>query len=133
MGVWTPQDCSSKTTGFICKYSVPKADETNVYRLDQGNCTTGFYEFRGLCWFFQDKNVSDFDTSQADCLSKGGNLASIRDSYDSSFIVRYQAKMVPLNHFNRVTIGYKKTSNLFGQFYWQDESCPNYNSWGCGE
>eukprot|EP00117_Sycon_ciliatum_P038686 scpid2705/ scgid1303/ Macrophage mannose receptor 1 len=133
MGVWTPQDCSSKTTGFICKYSVPKADKTDMYKLDQGNCNAGYYEFRGLCWLFQDTNVYDFDTSQTDCMSKGGNLAAIRDAYDSSFIVRYRAEKFPLNKHTQVTIGYKKSSNLFGQFRWQDKSCPNYNSWGCGE
>ncbi|XP_065188855.1 uncharacterized protein LOC135819554 [Sycon ciliatum] len=104
-----------------------------MYKLSQGNCNAGYYEFRGLCWLFQDTNVYDFDTSQVDCKSKGGNLAAIRDSYDSSFIVRYRAEKFPLNNHTQVTIGYKKTTNLFGQFRWQDESCPSYSSWGCGE
>ena len=82
--------------GVCVSHLFPCADELDTYKLTQGRCDMGYYEFKGLCWFFEsDATPSTYDSAQASCVAKGGNLATIRDAYDSSYVVRYRAAKFP--------------------------------------
>ena len=91
-------------------------------------------EFRNLCWKFDFTQSLNYQAAQASCKTSGSDVASIRSVYDASFVTRYVANTYKYDKTQRnLWIGYYKQSGRYSQFHWQDGSCGNYTSWGCGE
>ncbi|XP_065189479.1 macrophage mannose receptor 1-like [Sycon ciliatum] len=92
-GLWFTYTCDYRPKLLLCKYNVSDAEKTNFYQLNEGHCSAGSYEFRGRCWLFQHTDAKDFNGARADCKTRGGDLAVVRDSYDSSFIMRHVSRV----------------------------------------
>ncbi|XP_065663101.1 uncharacterized protein LOC136085710 [Hydra vulgaris] len=76
---WNDNDCSIEN-GFICKF----------VKENNNSCGSGWINYNKNCYFFQNQNElfygNDWENSYLSCLSKGGNLLSLENEEESSFV-----------------------------------------------
>ncbi|XP_065663104.1 uncharacterized protein LOC136085711 isoform X2 [Hydra vulgaris] len=76
---WNDNDCTNYN-GFICKFVKENND----------SCAIGWMNYKNFCYLFQSKDKNfigiDWFDSYLFCLSKGGNLLSIEDQEENSFV-----------------------------------------------
>ncbi|XP_047141698.1 uncharacterized protein LOC100211524 isoform X3 [Hydra vulgaris] len=76
---WNVQNCY-KTNGYICK----------VKRESNNSCASDWFEFASYCYYFQsayDGNGRKWEHSYLNCLEKGGNLLSIENKTENTFVL----------------------------------------------
>ncbi|XP_065663221.1 uncharacterized protein LOC136085755 isoform X2 [Hydra vulgaris] len=75
---WNVENCHNKN-GYICK----------VKRENNTSCARNWFEYALHCYYFKNTNGTigrDWEQSYIDCLEKGGNLLSIEDETEMTFI-----------------------------------------------
>ncbi|XP_065682569.1 uncharacterized protein LOC100212148 isoform X3 [Hydra vulgaris] len=76
---WNDNDCFNYN-GFICKF----------VKENNNSCDHGWINYKNFCYLFQSKDINFYGVDWFDsyflCLSKGGNLVSIEDQEENSFI-----------------------------------------------
>nr|XP_047141386.1 uncharacterized protein LOC100201742 [Hydra vulgaris] len=110
---WNDNDCS-KSYGFICK----------IIKENNNSCTRGWINYKNYCYLFRKKDEkfdgSNWSDSYSFCRSKGGDLLSIDDQEENSFVtnilesersMKYQNFWIGLNYL----MSYKK-------FLWSDHT-----------
>ncbi|XP_017266596.1 macrophage mannose receptor 1-like [Kryptolebias marmoratus] len=120
---WQSSSCSKKL-GYICYKggTLPAPSET-----EQGFCSSPWIPYNGHCFHLQ-RAVQTWSDAQRECRKEGGDLVSIRNVEDQSFIISQ--------------LGYASNDELWiglndrtieGLFDWSDHSTVTFTSWDFGE
>ncbi|KAK5860194.1 hypothetical protein PBY51_021689 [Eleginops maclovinus] len=121
--LWQSSSCSKKL-GYIC-YK-PGAPPTPP-QIEQGSCPAHWIPYNGHCFHLK-RTAKIWTEAQKDCRNEGGDLVSIRNVEDQSFIISQ--------------LGYASTDELWigmndrtteGLFEWSDHSTVSYTSWEFGK
>ncbi|XP_039998644.1 macrophage mannose receptor 1-like [Xiphias gladius] len=121
---WQSSPCS-KTLGYIC-YS-KGVDENPTQAPETGFCSSPWIPYNGHC-FHLNRTQKTWSDAQRECRSEGGDLVSIRNVEDQSFVISQ--------------IGYASTDELWiglndrkteGLFDWSDHSTVSFTSWEFGK
>nr|XP_047141831.1 uncharacterized protein LOC101241607 isoform X2 [Hydra vulgaris] len=76
---WNDNDCSNNM-GFICKF----------VKENNNSCGGGWINYKKYCYLFRTQDETyygdDWENSYLSCLSKGGNLLSLEDQEENSFV-----------------------------------------------
>ncbi|KAM7379548.1 hypothetical protein PAMP_005094 [Pampus punctatissimus] len=120
---WQSSLCSKKL-GYICYSEGPMGPPTQA--VETGFCSSPWIPYNGHCFHLQQTQKTWSDAQRA-CLSEGGNLVSIRNLEDQSFVISQ--------------LGYASTNELWiglndrkteGLFEWSDHSTVSFTSWEFG-
>ncbi|XP_047223891.1 macrophage mannose receptor 1-like isoform X2 [Girardinichthys multiradiatus] len=120
---WQSSKCNYKL-GYICYSKGVLASPTEG--LDIGFCSAPWIPYNGHC-FRLIRTVKTWSDAQLDCHQEGGDLASIRNVEDQSFVIS--------------KLGYASTDELWiglndrqkeGLFDWSDHTTVRFTSWEFG-
>ncbi|KAI4809335.1 hypothetical protein KUCAC02_018227, partial [Chaenocephalus aceratus] len=121
---WQSSLCSKKL-GYICYSKAAEALPTKA--AETGFCSAPWIPYNGHC-FNLNRTQKTWPDAQRDCRFEGGDLATIRNVEDQSFVISQ--------------LGYKSTDELWiglndrkteGQFDWIDHSTVSFTSWEFGK
>ncbi|XP_027145353.1 macrophage mannose receptor 1 isoform X2 [Larimichthys crocea] len=120
---WQSSPCSKKL-GYIC-YS-KAAEEVPTQAPEAGFCAKPWIPYNGHC-FHLNRTKKTWTDSQRDCRDEGGDLVSIRNLEDQSFII----SQLGYESNDELWIGLndRKTEGLFD---WIDHSTVSFTSWEFG-
>uniref|UniRef100_A0A672HCM6 Macrophage mannose receptor 1-like n=1 Tax=Salarias fasciatus TaxID=181472 RepID=A0A672HCM6_SALFA len=120
---WQSSTCSKKL-GYICyKEGSPPAPP----HFETGFCASPWIPYNGHC-FHLHRPVQSWPDARRECRKEGGDLVSIRNVEDQSFVI--------------TQLGYASTDELWiglndrtieGLFDWSDHSAVSFTSWKYGE
>uniref|UniRef100_A0A3Q2WPY2 Mannose receptor, C type 1b n=1 Tax=Haplochromis burtoni TaxID=8153 RepID=A0A3Q2WPY2_HAPBU len=115
---WQSSKCNKKL-GYICYSEGP---------LDSGFCTAPWIPYNGHCFYLYRNETKKWSDAQKACRKEGGDLVTIRNVEDQSFIISQ--------------LGYASTDELWiglndrkreRLFVWSDHSPVSYTSWDSRE
>uniref|UniRef100_A0AAZ1WYV4 Mannose receptor, C type 1b n=1 Tax=Oreochromis aureus TaxID=47969 RepID=A0AAZ1WYV4_OREAU len=115
---WQSSKCNKKL-GYICYSEGP---------LASGFCTAPWIPYNGHCFYLYRNETKKWSDAQKTCRKEGGDLVSIRNVEDQSFIISQ--------------LGYASTDELWiglndrnreRLFVWSDHSPVSYTSWDSRE
>ncbi|XP_041804638.1 macrophage mannose receptor 1-like [Chelmon rostratus] len=120
---WQSSTCTKKL-GYICysEGAVPPTED-----VETGFCSRPWIPYNGHC-FYLNRTQKTWPDAQRECRKKGGDLVSIRNVEDQSFVISQ--------------LGYASTDELWiglndrkteGLFDWTDHSTVSFTSWEFGE
>ncbi|XP_030015951.1 macrophage mannose receptor 1-like [Sphaeramia orbicularis] len=121
---WQSSLCNKKL-GYIC-YS-KGVTEPPTAAPEAGHCSSPWIPYSGHC-FYLNRIKKTWTDAQRECRKEGGDLASIRNVEDQSFMISQ--------------LGYESTDELWiglndrrteGLFEWSDHSVVHFTSWTYGE
>ncbi|KAG8014276.1 Macrophage mannose receptor 1 [Nibea albiflora] len=120
---WQSSPCSKKL-GYICHSTV--AEEVPTQAPETGFCAKPWIPYNGHC-FHLNKTLKTWTDSQRDCRDEGGDLVSIRNLEDQSFII----SQLGYESHDELWIGLndRKTEGLFD---WIDHTTVSFTSWTSG-
>uniref|UniRef100_A0AAQ5XL32 Mannose receptor, C type 1b n=3 Tax=Amphiprion ocellaris TaxID=80972 RepID=A0AAQ5XL32_AMPOC len=120
---WQSSSCGKKL-GYICyKDGTPASPP----QTEQGFCSNPWIPYNGHCFHLHRTTLS-WPDAQRDCRKEGGDLVSIRNVEDQSFVISQ--------------LGYASTDELWiglndrkteGLFDWSDHSTVSFTSWEYGK
>ncbi|XP_047445392.1 macrophage mannose receptor 1-like [Mugil cephalus] len=121
---WQSSSCSRKL-GYIC--SSNGAEETPTQTPWTGFCPSPWIPYNGHC-FHLNRTEKTWSDAQKGCRGVGGDLVSIRNVEDQSFVI----SQLGYGSTDELWIGLndKKTERLFE---WSDHSIVSYTSWEYGK
>uniref|UniRef100_A0A3B5AZ46 Macrophage mannose receptor 1-like n=1 Tax=Stegastes partitus TaxID=144197 RepID=A0A3B5AZ46_9TELE len=121
---WQSSPCSKKL-GYIC-YS-KGAEEIPTQAVGTGFCSEPWVPYNGHC-FHLDRTKKTWSDAQKQCRDEGGNLVSIRNVEDQSFVI----SQLGFASTDELWIGLndRKTEGLFD---WTDHSAVSFTSWEYGK
>ncbi|XP_074544941.1 macrophage mannose receptor 1-like [Halichoeres trimaculatus] len=121
---WQSSLCSKKL-GYIC-YS-KAAEQQPTQAAETGFCSSPWIPYNGHC-FYLNRTEKTWSDAQRDCRSRGGDLVTVRNVEDQSFVISQ--------------LGYTSTDELWiglndrkteGLFEWSDHSTVGFTSWEFGK
>ncbi|XP_077993429.1 macrophage mannose receptor 1-like isoform X2 [Glandiceps talaboti] len=124
-GTWQKYGCQGKR-GWICQ------GKKNVLPTDTGStpstttlCKAGYDRYGDACYKVSTREQT-FEQAKSQCISEGGNLASVRDAFDQAYIktLLYEIE-TPL----WIGMTLNKESN---EYVWVDHIPVLYTSWSNG-
>ncbi|XP_039999154.1 macrophage mannose receptor 1-like [Xiphias gladius] len=120
---WQSSSCGKKL-GYICyKGGVPPTPP----QIEQGSCSNPWIPYNGHCFQLM-RTPQTWTNAQKACRKENGDLASIRNVEDQSFVISQ--------------VGYASTDELWiglndrtteGLFEWSDHSTVSFTSWEFGK
>ncbi|KAM9322716.1 macrophage mannose receptor 1-like isoform 2-T2 [Pholidichthys leucotaenia] len=117
---WQSSKCDKKL-GYICYSKSVMASPTEA--SDTGFCSSPWIPFNGHC-FYLNRTQKSWSEAQSACRKEGGDLASIHNVEEQSFVVSQ------LGYASRdelwIGLNDKKKEGLFD---WCDHSTVSYTSW----
>uniref|UniRef100_A0AAZ1WXN7 Mannose receptor, C type 1b n=1 Tax=Oreochromis aureus TaxID=47969 RepID=A0AAZ1WXN7_OREAU len=122
---WQSSKCNKKL-GYICYSEGPLAAPTEA--AESGFCTAPWIPYNGHCFYLYRNETKKWSDAQKTCRKEGGDLVSIRNVEDQSFIISQ--------------LGYASTDELWiglndrnreRLFVWSDHSPVSYTSWDSRE
>ncbi|XP_059201009.1 macrophage mannose receptor 1-like [Centropristis striata] len=121
---WQSSPCSKKL-GYIC-YS-KAADAVPTQAIEQGFCSRPWIPYNGHC-FHLNRTQRIWTDAQRECRSLGGDLVSIRNVEDQSFLI----SSLEYTSTDELWIGLndRKTEGLFE---WIDHADVSFTSWEFGK
>uniref|UniRef100_A0A4W6EYQ1 Mannose receptor, C type 1b n=1 Tax=Lates calcarifer TaxID=8187 RepID=A0A4W6EYQ1_LATCA len=121
---WQSSPCT-KTLGYIC-YS-KGAEETPTPAAETGFCSRPWIPYNGHC-FHLNRTQKTWPDAQRACRMEGGDLVSIRNVEDQSFVI----SQLGYASIDELWIGLndRKTEGLFD---WIDHSTVSFTSWDFGK
>ncbi|XP_041658579.1 macrophage mannose receptor 1-like [Cheilinus undulatus] len=120
---WQSSSCVKKL-GYIC-YKDGRAPSPP--QIEQGFCPSPWIPYNGHC-FHLNRQTQTWSGAQRECRREGGDLVSIRNVEDQSFVISQ--------------LGYASTDELWiglndkgteGLFDWSDHSAVTFTSWEFGK
>uniref|UniRef100_A0A3Q3K3C2 Mannose receptor, C type 1b n=1 Tax=Monopterus albus TaxID=43700 RepID=A0A3Q3K3C2_MONAL len=121
---WQSSPCSKKL-GYIC-YS-KEAEETPTQSVHTSFCSSPWMPYNGHC-FHLNHTQKTWSDAQRQCRYEGGDLVSIRNVEDQSFVISQ------LGYASRdelwIGLNDRKTERLFD---WSDHSTVSFTSWEFGK
>ncbi|CAJ1072734.1 macrophage mannose receptor 1-like [Xyrichtys novacula] len=121
---WQSYPCSKKL-GYICYSQAPETQPTQA--VETGFCSSPWIPYNGHC-FYVNRTQKTWSDAQRECRSTGGDLVSVRNVEDQSFVISQ--------------LGYTSTDELWiglndrkteGLFEWADHSTVSFTSWEFGK
>uniref|UniRef100_UPI0037E74650 macrophage mannose receptor 1-like n=1 Tax=Semicossyphus pulcher TaxID=241346 RepID=UPI0037E74650 len=120
---WLSSSCAKKL-GYICYKdgTAPRPPQ-----IEQGFCSSPWIPYNGHC-FHLNRELQTWSGAQKECRKEGGDLVSIRNVEDQSFVISQ--------------LGYASTDELWiglnditieGLFDWSDHSAVTFTSWEFGK
>ncbi|XP_071402106.1 macrophage mannose receptor 1-like [Centroberyx affinis] len=119
---WQSSSCSKKL-GYICyKGAVPPP-----VQVETGFCSDPWIPYNGHCFRLQRPDQKTWTDAQTECRKEGGDLASIHNVEDQSFVISQLGYATS----DELWIGLndRKTEGLFD---WGDHSTVTFTSWEFG-
>ncbi|KAL3988682.1 somatostatin receptor 2 [Sarotherodon galilaeus] len=122
---WQSSKCNKKL-GYICYSEGPLAAPTEA--AETGFCTAPWIPYNGDCFYLYRNETKKWSDAQKACRKEGGDLVSIRNVEDQSFVISQ--------------LGYASTDELWiglndrkreRLFVWSDHSPVSYTSWDSRE
>ncbi|XP_037642855.1 macrophage mannose receptor 1b isoform X1 [Sebastes umbrosus] len=120
---WQSSSCGKKL-GYVCyKDGAPPAPT----QIEQGFCSTPWIPYNGHCFHLQ-RSIQTWSVAQRECRKEGGDLVSIRNLEDQSFVISQ--------------LGFASTDELWiglndirteGLFDWSEHSTVSFTSWEFGK
>ncbi|MEQ2266141.1 hypothetical protein XENORESO_019167, partial [Xenotaenia resolanae] len=120
---WQSSKCNKKL-GYICYSQAVLASPTEG--LGTGFCSSTWIPYNGHCFHLSPTKKSWSDAQLA-CRKEGGDLASIRNMEDQSFVIS-QLGYAPTDEL-WIGLNDKKTEGLFD---WTDHTTVTFTSWEFG-
>uniref|UniRef100_A0A3Q3W748 Uncharacterized protein n=1 Tax=Mola mola TaxID=94237 RepID=A0A3Q3W748_MOLML len=120
---WQTLSCSKKL-GYICyKDGIPPTPP----QIEQGFCSNPWIPYNGHC-FHLNRSPQTWSNAQKVCRKEGGDLVSIRNVEDQSFVI----SQLGFASNDKLWIGLNdiKTERLFD---WSDHSTVSFTSWAFGK
>ncbi|KAM7400356.1 hypothetical protein PAMA_004850 [Pampus argenteus] len=120
---WQSSTCTKKM-GYVCYKDVTPPLPPQI---EQGFCSSPWIPYNGHCFHLL-RTVQTWTNAQRECRKEGGDLVSIRNLEDQSFVISQ--------------LGYASTDELWiglndrsteGLFEWSDHSTVSFTSWEFGE
>ncbi|XP_067462381.1 macrophage mannose receptor 1-like [Thunnus thynnus] len=121
---WQSSHCS-KRLGYICYSEGPQGTPTED--VETGFCSSPWIPYNGYCFQLQ-RTKKTWSDAQRECVNEGGNLVSIRNLEDQSFVIS-QLGYAPTDEL-WIGLNDRKTEGLFD---WSDHSTVSFTSWEFGE
>ncbi|KAF3698791.1 Macrophage mannose receptor 1 [Channa argus] len=121
---WQSSQCNKKL-GYICVSKESVAAPTEA--AETGFCSSPWIPYNGHC-FHLVRNKKTWSDAQQACRKDGGDLVSIRNVEDQSFVI----SQLGYDSSDELWIGLndKKTERLFD---WSDQSTVTFTSWELGK
>ncbi|XP_034742576.1 macrophage mannose receptor 1-like [Etheostoma cragini] len=121
---WQSSSCTKKL-GYICYSEGPVAPPTEA--VETGFCSSPWIPYNGHC-FHLHRTQKTWSDAQKACRKEGGDLVSIRNVEDQSFVI----SQLGYASTDELWIGLndKKTEGLFD---WIDHSAVSFTSWEFGK
>uniref|UniRef100_A0A3Q2VRL7 Mannose receptor, C type 1b n=1 Tax=Haplochromis burtoni TaxID=8153 RepID=A0A3Q2VRL7_HAPBU len=122
---WQSSKCNKKL-GYICYSEGPLDAPTEA--PESGFCTAPWIPYNGHCFYLYRNETKKWSDAQKACRKEGGDLVTIRNVEDQSFIISQ--------------LGYASTDELWiglndrkreRLFVWSDHSPVSYTSWDSRE
>ncbi|XP_076601688.1 macrophage mannose receptor 1b [Chaetodon auriga] len=120
---WQSSSCGKKL-GYICyKDGAPPTHP----QIEQGFCSNPWIPYNGHCFHLY-RSTQTWSDAQRECRKEGGDLVSIRNVEDQSFVISQ--------------LGYASTDELWiglndirteGLFDWSDHAIVSFTSWESGK
>ncbi|XP_038573589.1 macrophage mannose receptor 1b [Micropterus salmoides] len=120
---WQSSSCTKKL-GYICyKDGVPPTPP----QIETGFCSNPWIPYNGHCFHLQ-RSPQTWSGAQRECRKEGGDLVSIRNVEDQSFVI----SQLGYASTDELWIGLNdiRTERLFD---WSDHSTVSFTSWEYGE
>ncbi|KAK2822605.1 hypothetical protein Q5P01_022670 [Channa striata] len=121
---WQSSPCSKKV-GYIC-YS-EKPEQTPTQAVQTSFCSAPWIPYNGHC-FHLNRTQKTWSGAQRQCRSEGGDLVSIRNLEDQSFVISQLG--YASNDELWIGLNDRKTEGLFD---WSDHSTVSFTSWQFGK
>ncbi|XP_053186721.1 macrophage mannose receptor 1-like [Scomber japonicus] len=121
---WQSSSCNKKL-GYICYSEGPMGTPTEA--VATGFCSNPWIPYNGHCFYLQ-QTQKTWSDAQTECRKEGGNLVSIGNVEDQSFLIS-QLGYAPTDEL-WIGLNDRKTEGLFD---WSDHSTVSFTSWGYGE
>ncbi|XP_038573590.1 macrophage mannose receptor 1-like [Micropterus salmoides] len=120
---WQSSTCTKKL-GYICYSEGAVAPPTEV---ETGFCSNPWIPYNGHCFHLQ-RSPQTWSGAQRECRKEGGDLVSIRNVEDQSFVI----SQLGYASTDELWIGLNdiRTERLFD---WSDHSTVSFTSWEYGE
>ncbi|XP_047445681.1 macrophage mannose receptor 1-like isoform X2 [Mugil cephalus] len=120
---WQSSSCAKKM-GYICyKDGAPPTPP----QFEQGSCPSPWIPYNGHC-FHLNRNLQTWLNAQTECRKEGGELVSIRNVEDQSFVI----SQLGYGATDELWIGLNDR-NMEGLFDWSDHSTVSFTSWEYGK
>ncbi|KAM9845227.1 macrophage mannose receptor 1b [Aulostomus maculatus] len=116
---WQSSTCSKKT-GYIC-YKDGAAPPPEHF--EQGFCASPWIPYNGHCFHLQ-RTAKTWNNAKAECRKEGGELVSIRNVEDQSFVISQLG--YGTNDELWIGLNDRKTE---GFFEWSDQTTVSFTSW----
>uniref|UniRef100_A0A3Q0R9F3 Mannose receptor, C type 1b n=1 Tax=Amphilophus citrinellus TaxID=61819 RepID=A0A3Q0R9F3_AMPCI len=119
---WQSSKCNKKL-GYICYSKGPLTPPTEA--TETGFCSAPWIPYNGHCFYLNRTKTKTWSDAQKACRKEGGDLVSIHNVEEQSFIVS-QLGYAPTDEL-WIGLNYRKTKKMF---VWADHSDVRYTSWG---
>ncbi|XP_038573591.1 macrophage mannose receptor 1-like [Micropterus salmoides] len=121
---WQSSPCSKKL-GYICYSEVAEQQPTQA--IETGFCSSPWTPYNGHC-FHLSRTQKTWSDAQRQCRNDGGDLVSIRNVEDQSFVI----SQLGYASADELWIGLndRKTEGLFD---WSDHTTVSFTSWEFGK
>nr|XP_046265193.1 macrophage mannose receptor 1-like isoform X2 [Scatophagus argus] len=121
---WESSPCTKKL-GYICYNKT--AEELPTQAPETGFCSRPWIPYNGHC-FYLNRTKKTWSDAQRECRKDGGDLVSIRNVEDQSFVI----SQLGYASTDELWIGLndRKTERLFD---WADQSTVTFTSWEFGK
>uniref|UniRef100_A0A673AFI2 Macrophage mannose receptor 1-like n=1 Tax=Sphaeramia orbicularis TaxID=375764 RepID=A0A673AFI2_9TELE len=120
---WETSTCGRKQ-GYIC---YKEGSPPPPVQIEEGFCANPWIPYNGHCFHLQ-RTVQTWTDAQRECRKEGGDLVSIRNVEDQSFII----SQLGYGPTDELWIGFndRRTEGLFD---WSDHSTVSFTSWEYGK
>ncbi|KAL5011088.1 hypothetical protein ScPMuIL_013393 [Solemya velum] len=131
VGQWTNTDCD-QTKRLVCQGFREFLQPTQSPNIN--NCVNGYQSYGQSCYKLVTSTSTNWTSAQSNCLQEGGNLVSVNDIYEQSFLtILTENSYVWLGLFDTQTAGsYGWIDGWPVTFtYWDDDEPSSGDNNGC--
>ncbi|KAJ8402327.1 hypothetical protein AAFF_G00368160 [Aldrovandia affinis] len=116
-GKWETTNCF-KNLGYICK--MVGGQNVKPTAAPDSHCDTGYLLFGEFCYHFESETSKNWDDAQTYCVNQNGQLASIHNQEEMSFLTAHMTRSSWVGLNDKVAEG---------QYVWSDQTTVDFILW----
>ncbi|MGH0140650.1 UNVERIFIED_CONTAM: hypothetical protein FKN15_023262 [Acipenser sinensis] len=130
---WNDLNCDA-VKDWICEIRkgqepiIPPVPPPDIPAIECGT-NPGWRKNNGMCYYYNDTEITDLYTAALRCYEENARLASIADEEEQSFLT----SMVGTGAIEYAWIGLKEVGVVGGEYHWLDFSPVTFVNWAPGE
>ncbi|XP_058889912.1 macrophage mannose receptor 1-like [Acipenser ruthenus] len=130
---WNDLNCDA-VKDWICEIRkgqapiIPPVPPPDIPAIECGT-NPGWRKNNGMCYYYNDTEITDLYTAALRCYEENARLASIADEEEQSFLT----SMVGTGAVEYAWIGLKEMGVVGGEYHWLDFSPVTFVNWAPGE